>query len=83
MKESNVVLCAPVRTAIGTYGGTLKDTPAPGLGAIAIAESLRRELAERMGERMASLRVSLVVNPVGTNLSTLEKKSDVAGCLGP
>ncbi|MAZ05392.1 acetyl-CoA C-acetyltransferase [Marinobacter sp. SS8-8] len=42
MKESNVVLCAPVRTAIGTYGGTLKDTPAPGLGAIAIAESLRR-----------------------------------------
>jgi acetyl-CoA C-acetyltransferase len=42
MKESNVVLCAAVRTAIGTYGGTLKDTPAPRLGATAIAESLRR-----------------------------------------
>ncbi|ERS91667.1 MULTISPECIES: thiolase family protein [Halomonadaceae] len=42
MKESNVVLCAPVRTAIGTYGGTLKATPAPELGATAIAESLRR-----------------------------------------
>ncbi|SHF67381.1 acetyl-CoA C-acetyltransferase [Modicisalibacter ilicicola DSM 19980] len=42
MKESNVVLCAPVRTAIGTYGGTLKGTPAPELGATAIAESLRR-----------------------------------------
>ncbi|SHF82095.1 MULTISPECIES: thiolase family protein [Halomonadaceae] len=42
MKESNVVLCAPVRTAIGTYGGTLKGMPAPELGATAIAESLRR-----------------------------------------
>ncbi|HSH49881.1 MAG TPA: acetyl-CoA C-acetyltransferase, partial [Halomonas sp.] len=42
MKESNVVLCAPVRTAIGTYGGTLKGTPAPELGATVIAESLRR-----------------------------------------
>ena len=42
MKESNVVLCAPVRTAIGTYGGTLKAIPAPDLGATAIAESLRR-----------------------------------------
>ena len=39
----------------------------------AIAESLRRELAERI----ASLRVSLVVNPVGTNLSDLEKKYDL------
>lgn len=42
MKESNVVLCAPVRTAIGTYDGALKGTPAPELGATAIAESLRR-----------------------------------------
>jgi len=42
MKESNVVLCAPVRTAIGTYGGALKGMPAPQLGATAIAESLRR-----------------------------------------
>ncbi len=42
MKESNVVLCAPVRTAIGTYGGTLKGMPATELGAAAIAESLRR-----------------------------------------
>lgn len=46
MKESNVVLCAPVRTAIGTYGGTLKGTPAPELGATAIAETLRRSGVE-------------------------------------
>lgn len=39
---SNVVLCAPVRTAIGTYGGTLKDVAAPALGALVIAETLKR-----------------------------------------
>jgi len=42
MSKSEVVLCSPVRTAIGTYGGTLKDVPAPTLGAAAIRESLKR-----------------------------------------
>jgi len=42
MKESNVVLCNPVRTAIGTYGGTLKGFPAPELGAVAIRNTLER-----------------------------------------
>jgi len=42
MSESNVVLCAAVRTAIGTYGGTLKEIPAPELGAAAIRGSLER-----------------------------------------
>ncbi len=37
-----VVLCAPVRTAIGTYGGSLKATPATGLGAVAVRETIRR-----------------------------------------
>ena len=37
-----VVICAPVRTAIGTYGGALKDTPAVNLGAAAIRETLSR-----------------------------------------
>jgi acetyl-CoA C-acetyltransferase len=40
--EHNVVICSPVRTAIGAFGGTLKDTPATDLGAIAIGETLRR-----------------------------------------
>jgi acetyl-CoA C-acetyltransferase len=39
---TNVVLCAPVRTAIGSYGGSLKDMAAPRLGSIAIAETLKR-----------------------------------------
>lgn len=37
-----VVLCHPVRTAIGAFGGSLRDTPATDLGAVAIAETLRR-----------------------------------------
>jgi len=40
--SSNVILCAPVRTAIGTYGGTLKDMTTPTLGGLAIAETLKR-----------------------------------------
>ncbi len=42
MAKSQVVLCAPVRTAIGTYHGTLKDTPATDLGAASIAASIAR-----------------------------------------
>lgn len=40
MKEVYVVSCC--RTAVGTFGGSLKDTPAVTLGAITIAEALKR-----------------------------------------
>jgi acetyl-CoA C-acetyltransferase len=40
--EQDVVICNPVRTAIGAFGGILKDTPATDLGAIAVRETLRR-----------------------------------------
>jgi acetyl-CoA acetyltransferase len=42
MTVPEIVLCDPVRTAIGTYGGSLKDIPAPALGAAVISETLRR-----------------------------------------
>ncbi len=42
MNQIEVVLCHPVRTAIGTYGGSLKDVPATDLGATVIRETLRR-----------------------------------------
>lgn len=42
MEKIDVVLCNPVRTAIGTYGGAIKDMPAPDLGAAVIRESLKR-----------------------------------------
>jgi acetyl-CoA C-acetyltransferase len=42
MSSRDVVLCHPVRTAIGTFNGTFKDTPAVELGAAAIRETLGR-----------------------------------------
>jgi len=37
-----VVIVSACRTPLGTFGGTLKDTPAKTLGAIAMAEALKR-----------------------------------------
>ncbi|MBN9423977.1 MAG: acetyl-CoA acetyltransferase [Candidatus Accumulibacter sp. 66-26] len=42
MSAIDVVLCNPVRTAIGTYAGSLKSTPATELGATVIRETLKR-----------------------------------------
>ncbi|MGC8474860.1 MAG: thiolase family protein [Acetobacteraceae bacterium] len=42
MSRRDVVLCSPVRTAIGTFNGTLKTTPAPQLGAAAVRAVLAR-----------------------------------------
>ncbi|WP_306555695.1 acetyl-CoA C-acyltransferase [Acidovorax sp.] len=42
MRTPDIVLCAPVRTPIGSYGGALKETPASALGAAVIGEALRR-----------------------------------------
>ena len=51
MANRDVVLCHPVRTAIGNFNGTLKDTPAPELGAVVIRETMRRSglAPERIG----------------------------------
>ena len=42
MPTPDIVLCAPVRTPIGSYGGSLKETPASALGAAVIRETLHR-----------------------------------------
>lgn len=42
MANREIVICSPVRTAIGTYGGTLKDTSAPDLGAVVVRTTLER-----------------------------------------
>ncbi|MEA3158150.1 MAG: acetyl-CoA C-acetyltransferase, partial [Betaproteobacteria bacterium] len=42
MSQPEIVLCNPVRTAIGSYGGSLKDLPAPALGAMVVREVLQR-----------------------------------------
>jgi acetyl-CoA C-acetyltransferase len=39
---SQIVFAEPVRTAIGTFGGSLKDVPATALGSAAIAAAVAR-----------------------------------------
>ncbi len=46
MEQNSVVLCNPVRTAIGTFDGALKDVAAPELGAIVVRETVRRAAIE-------------------------------------
>ena len=59
--QRSVVFAEPVRTAIGTFGGSLKDVPAPSLGATAIGAAVaragypsRRGANRRHGQRRAS-----------------------------
>ena len=42
MTSRSVVFAEPVRTAIGTFGGSLKDVPVPDLGATAIRAAVSR-----------------------------------------
>jgi hypothetical protein len=52
MSRRDVVLCHPVRIAIGTYGGSLKSMPAAPLGAAAVKALLdRAKLGSREGRR--------------------------------
>jgi acetyl-CoA C-acetyltransferase len=42
MSKREVIIAAPVRTAIGGYNGTLQGVPATELGAVVVRETLRR-----------------------------------------
>ena len=42
MTHRQIVLCSPVRTAIGTYKGALQDIPTVALGATVIRETVAR-----------------------------------------
>ena len=42
MTQHDILLCHPVRTAIGTFNGSLKGTPATELGATVVRETLAR-----------------------------------------
>jgi len=39
---SEIVICSPVRSAVGSFGGSLKDTPATALGSHVIAATIAR-----------------------------------------
>jgi acetyl-CoA C-acetyltransferase len=55
-----VVIVSGVRTAIGTFGGSLKDVPPTQLGAIVVAEALKR--AQVKGEEVGHVVFGHVVN---------------------
>ena len=76
MSKIEVVLCNPVRTAIGTYGGTLKDVPAPALGAAAIRESLKQ--SGLAGDKVQSLVMGNVIQAV-TNMNPARQAGIAAG----
>ena len=55
-----VVVVSGVRTAIGTFGGSLKDVPPSQLGAIVVAEALKR--AQVDGDEVGHVMFGHVVN---------------------
>ena len=59
MNQREVVLCHPVRTAIGTYNGSLKDIPAPSLGAAVIRETMKR--AQLAADKVETLVMGNVI----------------------
>jgi acetyl-CoA C-acetyltransferase len=76
MDNRSVVLCHPVRTAIGTYGGTLKSTPAPQLGGVAIGAALER--AGLAADRIDSVVMGHVVQ-AGTKMNSARQAALAAG----
>jgi acetyl-CoA C-acetyltransferase len=47
---TDVVICSPVRTPVGRFGGVLKDVPAQALAATVIAELVKRTGADRIDD---------------------------------
>ena len=76
MNTPEVVLCHPVRTAIGTYGGTLKDVAAPDLGAVVIRETLRR--AGLPGDKVQALVLGNVIQ-AGVKMNPARQAGIAAG----
>jgi acetyl-CoA C-acetyltransferase len=76
MSTRDVVLCHPVRTAIGTYGGSLKDLAAPDLGAAAIRETLKR--AGIAADKVQSLVMGNVIQ-AGVKMNPARQAGIAAG----
>jgi acetyl-CoA C-acetyltransferase len=76
MASHSVVIAEPVRTAIGAFGGTLKDVPAPDLGAIAI-----RAAVERAGLNLEEVETVAMGNVIqaGTKMNPARQAAVQAG----
>jgi acetyl-CoA C-acetyltransferase len=76
MTSRSVVIAEPVRTAIGAFGGTLKDVPAPDLGAVAI-----RAAVERAGLKPEEIETVAMGNVIqaGTKMNPARQAAVQAG----
>src|SRR5438876_9152989 len=74
--QRSVVLAEPVRTAIGTFGGSLKDVPAPNLGAVAIGAAVKR--AGLRPEEVETVAMGNVVQ-AGTKMNPARQAAVHAG----
>src|ERR1700724_465896 len=74
--QRSVVFAEPVRTAIGTFGGTLKDVPAPSLGGVAIKAAV-----ERAGLRADEIETVAMGNVVqaGTKMNPARQAAVLGG----
>ena len=65
MKEVYVVNCC--RTAVGSFGGSLKDTPAAELGAVVVKEALKRSglNPEQVDELLSAVKADLADGGLG------------------
>jgi acetyl-CoA C-acetyltransferase len=74
--QRSVVFAEPVRTAIGTFGGSLKDVPAPALGAVAIGAAVKR--AKLRPEEVETVVIGNVVQ-AGTKMNPARQAAVHAG----
>src|SRR6201987_5156711 len=76
MTSRSIVFAEPVRTAIGTFGGSLKEIPAPDLGATAI-----RAAVARAGVRSDEVETVVMGNVVqaGTKMNPARQAAVHAG----
>jgi acetyl-CoA C-acetyltransferase len=74
--QRSVVFAEPVRTAIGTFGGSLKDVPAPTLGAVAIGAAVAR--AKLRPEEVGTVVIGNVVQ-AGTKMNPARQAAVHAG----
>jgi acetyl-CoA C-acetyltransferase len=71
-----IVFAEPVRTAIATFGGSLKDVPAPTLGAVAIGGAVKR--AKLRSEEVETVVMGNVVQ-AGTKMNPARQAAVHAG----
>ena len=77
MKEAVIISAA--RTAVGKFGGSLKNFPAPQLGSVAIAEAVKRATLEPKDVQECMEQVSLELRSGGRSFDELLEALDVDG----